>query len=443
MSFEDDLKIAKSLANSEPDEALRICSHVMDEDMDGIHGQMALFMAGYIMMGAERYGLAYHIYERCAQLNPDVSEVWSNMGMCLEEYDPYKAMRLFQKAYQMKPDNASAYANEALMHLMTGNPQRCIDLSDKALAIDPGLRAAIHNKGLAQIQLRQWKDGWKNYYDTLGVKHRERRDYGLPEWNGEPGKVVVYGEQGVGDEIMFASCLEDLSRDVDVILDCDARLEALFKRSFDFPVYGTRWQRETPLMDDHKPDYQCAIGQLPYFYRNTEDSFPGKPYLKPDPEQVIQWRALFDTFKGKKVGIAWRGGSKQTGEKKRSLELGDFEPIINDQDTFISLEYKDVPKDDLDKYGIKSYPRATKKGGSIDDLAALISQLDYVVTACTTVVYVAGALGIPCYVLVPDRPGYRYHLEGNFPWYNSVHLVRQTGSWRDTIEKLLIKEVAA
>lgn len=437
MNFEEDLKLAKSLANSEPDEALRICSHVMDEDMDGTFGQMALFMSGYIMMGAERYGLAYHIYERCAQLNPLVSEVWSNMGMCLEEYDPYKAMRLFQRAYQLKPDNASAYANEALMHLMTANPSRCIELCDKALSLDPELRAAKHNKGLAQIMNREWAEGWKNYYDTLGVKHREKRNYGLPEWNGEPGKVVVYGEQGVGDEIMFASCLPDIMRTNEVVLDCDSRLAGLFDRSFDIPVYGTRYQQETPLIDDHDFDYQCAIGQLPYFYRKSVSDFPGVAYLKPDPERAIQWKALFDTFGGRKIGVAWRGGSRTTGEKRRSLELQDLGPIFNTEDTFISLEYKSVPDSELAQFNIKSYPRATAKGGDIDDLAALVSCLDLVVTACTTVVYVAGALGVPCIVLTPDKPGYRYHTKGeDFPWYQSVRLVRQKGTWKETAEKV-------
>ena len=435
MNFEEDLRLAKSLADSEPDEALRICSNIMNEDMDGMFGQMALFMSGYIMMNAERYGLAYHIYERCAQLNPNLSEIWSNMGMCLEEFDPYKAIRMFQKAYQLKPDNALAYANEALMHLMTANPKKCIALSDKALSIDPTLRAAAHNKGLAQLMLRQWKEGWRNYFETLGVKHRERRDYGVPEWRGEPGTVVVYGEQGVGDEIMFASCLPDILATNKVVLDCDSRLETLFRRSFDCDVYGTRYQTETPLMDAHKIDYQCAIGQLPYFYRHTEESFPGTTYLNPDPEQVIQWRALFDSFKGRKIGIAWRGGCRNTGERRRSLALDDLESLFNDQDTFISLEYKKVSPEDLERYDIKNYPRATQKGGSIDDLAALVSQLDLVVTACTTVVYVAGALGVPCYVLVPDKPSYRYHKQGDFPWFKSVELIRQKGTWRETVTK--------
>lgn len=426
---------AKAIINDEPDEALRICNDVLNESFNDQDAQMALFMSGYIMMEAERYGLAYHIYQRCAQLRPDMSEIWSNMGMCLEENDPEKAKALFEKAYRLNNRNAQALANHALMCLQTAEPAKCIKLSDQALSIDPGLHAAAHNKSLAQLMLRDWS-GWKGYADTLGVKHREARDYGKPDWNGEPGTVLVYGEQGVGDEIMFASCLQDLMKTNKVVFDCDKRLQGLFDRSFDCEVYGDRF-REKSRAADQDFDYQCAIGQLPSFYRLTEDSFPGHKYLKTDPERDIQWQALFDTFKGDKVGIAWRGGLKNTGKAKRSLELDDLTPIIDSENTFISLEYKDVSIEDLKKHDIKSYPRATKGGGDIDDLASLIGQLDYVVTCCTTVVYVAGALGIPCYVLVPSKPGYRYHLKGELPWYDSTRIIRQRNNegWRDTVTR--------
>ena len=426
------LTYAKSIVDHEPDEALRICNDILNEEFDTQEGQMALFMSGYIMMQAERYGLAYQIYQRCAQLRPNMSSIWSNMGMCLEDNDPEKAKTYFKRAYKLDERNAGAYANHALMCLQTAHPQKCIELSKKALEIDPELRAAAHNMGLAKLMLRD-NSGWLDYADTLGVKHREARDYGKPDWNGESGTVLVYGEQGVGDEIMFASCLPDIMKTNKVIFDCDKRLHGLFARSFDCEVYGDRFKTQSRAADKDF-DYQCAIGQLPSHYRLSDDSYPRCPYLKTDPERSIQWRALFDTFKGKKVGVAWRGGLKNTGEKKRSLKLSDLEPIFDEENTYISLEYKPVDEEDIDQYSLKSYPRATGGGGDIDDLAALIGELDYVVTCCTTVVYVAGSLGVPCYVLVPSEPGYRYHLKGELPWYESVKLIRQVRgeSWRNT-----------
>lgn len=430
---------AKDLIDSDPEEALRICNDVMNDHYDDIHGQMALFMSGYVMMGAGRDGLAYHIFSRCAELQPERSEIFLNMGMCLENDRHDMALACFQKAAALKPDCAKAYANAGLIYLQTGKPEKCVELSDKALALDPSLVSPRHNKGLALIMLDQWREGWKLYADTLGVKHREIRDYGFPEWDGKAkGTILVYMEQGVGDEIMFASVLPDMLADgLDVVLDADGRTSDLLARSFpDIRVYGTRFKSSTALLDECECDYQIAAGNLMQYYREDSSRCPGTPYLVADPERSLMWGALFDTFKGKKIGIAWRGGIRITGEAKRSLELSDLAPIMSDENTYISLEYKDY---DYSEYpDIKRYPRATGAGQSIDELAALVSQLDLVITACTTVVYVAGALGIPCYVLVPSEPSYRYGLRGQFPWYKSVTLHRQRNGekWVNCVKRL-------
>lgn len=419
---------AKSIIHGRPDEALKICNDILNEEFDSVEGQMALFMSGYIMMQAERYGLAYQIYQRCAQLRPDMSEIWSNMGMCLEEHDPAKAKNLFNRAIRLNPKNYDAMANKGLMCLQTGKPQQCIDLCNAALKGNPSLEVAIHNRGLARLMLRDW-GGWEDYYHTLGVKHREARDYGAPEWGGEKGTVLVYGEQGVGDEIMFASCLPDLMKTNKVIFDCDARLEKLFRRSFNCEVYGDRFKTESRAADQSF-DYQCAIGQLPYFFRKKDEDYTGSPYLIPPKTEAIKG-------KGRKIGIAWRGGLARTGEARRSLKIEDLEPIFTKDDTFISLEYKDVDQETLNKYELLSFPE-TKKGQDIDDLAGLIGGLDLVITCCTTVVYIAGALGVPCRVLVPRNPGYRYHLDGHFPWFKSVKLFRQKTTWRNLAEEVAL-----
>lgn len=426
---------AKDLAGSDPDLAMRLCNDVLNDHFDDDEGQMALFMSGYIMLEAERYGLAFNIFQRCAQLRPDQSEIWSNMGMCLEEIDPDRAILMFKKALDLKPDNAHGWANLGLMNLLVGDPIAGLSFSQKALQCDPSLRAAKHNTGLCQLMLRNFKEGWANYFDTLGVKHREARSYGVPDWDGKSkGKIVIYGEQGVGDEVMFASIIPDLLADgFDIVIDCDRRLESLFKNSFDCPIYGTRFDTETPLIDEHELDYQCAIGQLPHFYRNKEEDFPGTPYLNPDPNYMLMYRALFDSFQGDKIGIAWNGGLSNTGQNNRSFSVDDLAPLIDPTNTYISLDYKAPDLDKLDEYSIKSYPNVTGKGQDIGELAAMISQLDCVVTCCTTVVYIAGALGIPCYVLVPKRCGYRYHIEGDFPWFKSVQLFRQTGEGWETV----------
>lgn len=412
---------------------MALCNDVLNNDPDDIVGRFALFLLGYILIESDKNGLASHIFSRLNDLQPNQGSIYTNWAMSIQETNPEKAIKLFKRAIELEPENDKGYANLGLTCLWTAKPQKCVEYSNKALKLNPDVRAAHHNRGLAKIMLGQWEEGWKDYYDCLGVKHREARDYGIPDWDGtSEGRVLVYGEQGVGDEIMFASILDEIPNPI--VLDCDKRLESLFRRSFDFPVYGTRYGPPK----SYDCDFQLAIGQLPHFYRKKKTDCPGTPYLKPDPERCLQWRALFDTYPGKKIGVAWRGGIPGTKEKERSLDLSDLEPLFNEDDTFISLEYKSVHETDAALYNLKVFEE-TEKGRNIDALAALVNELDVVITACTTIVYIAGALGKECHVLVPAEPGYRYHLKGDFPWYESVSLHRQKKgeAWKTTVERLL------
>ena len=172
---------------------------------------------------------------------------------------------------------------------------------------------------------------------------------------------------------MLASVIPDIMAEREIVIDTDARLQGLFARSFDCSVYGKRFNKDTfEINPEDVFDYQIPMGNLPALYREKDEDYPGTAYLKPDPERCLQWRALFDTFPGKKIGIAWSGGQGHTLGHKRTAAIEDFEPLFNDEDTFISLEYKPVAPEILEKYNIKAYPRATRKGEDIDELAALV-----------------------------------------------------------------------
>lgn len=422
MNIQESLEKARDLAEVEPDDALRICNEVLNEDPEN---SVALFFIGYICLKAERYGMAYNILRRCAEVEPDRSQIWNNMGQCIDMWNPDLAISYYRKALECDPKNFLSIINHACVYLKSAKPHECVKLLDRALKMSPDSPAALYNKGLANLFLRNWKEGWEGYAHGLGEKNRIKRDYGVPDWDGvSPGTVVIYGEQGTGDEVMFLSCLPDLLKTNKAVIDTQERFTTLFARSFGIPTYGDRFKNSSTLIDVEKIDFQCPMGSLPGYYRNSEDDFPGTPYLIPDPERCVQYKALLDTFRGKKIGISWSGGLFGTGKYKRTFSPTDFEPFFGDDVTLVSLEYK---KPDIDGLPIKHWDRATLQGVPFDETIALISQLDLVITACSTVVYLAGAIGVPCYVLVPSEPGYRYHLTGGFPWYNSVKLVRQKG----------------
>jgi len=230
-------------------------------------------------------------------------------------------------------------------------------------------------------------------------------------------------------------------RENKVIIECSAKLEGLLRRSFGCPTYGTvlikggqRWPAEYPV------DASVALGSLPGFYRNSDEAFPGTPYLVADPQRRIQWRALLDSLGDKpKVGLAWTGGIKRTGYSRRSLDLKDLMPILKQDATFVSLQYKDAPEvDELRAAGvdIHHWPHGVQSQ-DYDDTAALVAELDLVITVATAVVNLAGGLGKPCWVLTPKAPLWRFGLTGNaMPWYKSVRLYRQHAAWLEVIAEV-------
>jgi hypothetical protein len=420
MKTEESLLEARDLAETDPDQALRICNEVLNVEPENA---IALFIAGFVMLKAERTGLAYNVFKRAVEFEPDKAQIWNNLGMCVDDYDPPLSIKYYEKALELDPRDAHAMVNQACCYLKSARPDSTIHMCNRALKEAPHFNAARYNRGLAHLFKREWKKGWEGFSYGLGEKNRIKRDYGVPDWDGRAeGTVVVYAEQGTGDEIMFCSCIPDVLKTNKVVIDCEPRLAGLFGRSFDVPAYGTRFLDKTPLVDEQEIHYQIAMGELPRLYRNSEAEFPGTPYLVADPEREIQYKALLDSMPGKKIGVSWTGGMRFTSNHKRTFTPQDYEPFFDDDVSLISLEYK-APE--IEGLPITHWDRAVLKGVDFDETAALVSQLDYVITACSTVVYIAGGLGIPCYCLVPHEPMYRYHLKGNFPWYSSVKLVRQ------------------
>lgn len=419
-------------ADGEPDESLRVVSGVLSDDPDN---PRALFMAAYLFLDAERYGMAYNLLKRASEIVPFRDEVWNNLGMaCMKMGRIEEAQKYLNKCLKLKPNSTSAMNNMALICVNEGKPQKAIEYANKSLSLDPDQWDVKETKGYASLMLGEWENGWDGYEAMVGnSKHRTNTPRKpVPYWDGsDVPAILVKGEQGIGDEISFASILNDVKPKV--VLECDRRLEGLFKRSFPhIEVHGTRFDKPTV---DWDADYQawCLIGSLGWHYRIKDEQFSGKPYLVADHERKIQWKALLDSLGSKpKIGIAWRGGLPDTHGKRRSMTLETLLPILSADATFISLEYKN-PQKELDafekKHGIKihHWPRASE-AVDYDEVAALVDSLDLVISVQTAVVHLAGALGKPCWVMVPNKPHWRYATH-RFMWASSVEIFRQGKEW--------------
>jgi ADP-heptose:LPS heptosyltransferase len=252
---------------------------------------------------------------------------------------------------------------------------------------------------------------------------------------------MVTGEQGLGDEIMAASVIPDAAKACkQFIFDCDAKLAALFRRSFPgVLVTPTRRDREItlPVM----PTHHKALFGLGELFRQKDEDFPRKPFLIPNQEYVGMFREL---FQGQPViGLAWSGGLPRTGKEPRAAGLNAFLPLLKRGGAeFVSLQYTDDHpeiREMWEKHGIRirSLPWVTH-GPDMDLLAGLIAACSEVVGVHTTSLHLASALGVPTTTLVHRGSGWRYSLP-ELLWYPPTTKMwrKKTGeSWRDCVERL-------
>lgn len=393
------------------------------------------------------------------------SEIENAIGTCYkQENDIERARYWFEKSQKrLVKDSADIQNNIATLYINEGNPERAIDPLMRALRADPKHSQSLWNLSLCYLELGQYEQGFGLYKNGKRANVRQERNYTLngttPEWDGSPGKtVVVYGEQGIGDEIMFASCIPDMLRDCkQVIFECHVSLKELFKNSFPtVDCYGTReeqqikWAYDPATMQPVYPiDAKIAIGDVPQFYRKRLEDFPGKRYLTPTPESNMRAATRLNQVitDGKPViGINWIGGVKRTRVEVRSLTLEQMLPILSQDAHFVVLQYTDC-KDEIfefeNKYGIKLHywPDLAKhvEGRDYDVFAGLVANLDLVISNCSSVIHLAGSMGVPTWCLTPSRPAWRYRLDLDFmPWYgNTVRLFRQaknTVEWEPVVD---------
>ncbi|GAB3365560.1 MULTISPECIES: tetratricopeptide repeat protein [Giesbergeria] len=301
-----------------------------------------------------------------------------------------------------------------------------------------------------ELAMGNWERGWEFYGSRFLTKASSWRAMPFAIWHGEEAlnkTLLVLADQGLGDEIMFSSCvLEAKKRVGHLILECEPRLEKLFIRSFSgISVVASERERSTRWLKDYpQPDFQIASGDLPALFRQNRNKFPDHHgYLKADPDRIAYWaNRLNDCGPGVKIGISWRGGVPLTRGRVRSTTAQDWKSILNTPNCqFINLQYGNY-QEDLAEFSslapgrVHDFPEVIP---DYDETAALVMALDLVITVCTSIVHLSGALGKEVWVLVPHVPGWRYQASGNsMPWYPSAHLFRQTdaGNWKDACQNL-------
>ena len=445
---------AKLGAAGKHEKAWKIVSKLLIDDPLNVP---ALITASYLMRRMGALPAAYHYARAAAQLWPQDDAAWTNLGHAASEmWRPEEAEDCYKRGLKCSHQTQhidTLMLNLSALYIDNGRFEEAEALCQKILATSPEHRNAQANLGFCQLAQRNWAEGWKGYHHTIGSEWRTKIQYnGEPEWDGSPGKVVaIYGDQGIGDEISFASIVPDaIACSTKVIVDCDPRLEGLFRRSFPkAKVYGTRQIPGVPYVErkwdreDWAVEASIPIGQLGEFFRTTAESFPGTPYLTPCPSRTQMWKGLFTQKRKPIIGIAWTGGIPKTNARNRRVTLEDFLPLFLAVEAhYVSLQYKDAQAE-IDAFkaryavDIEQYRWATLTQ-DYDDTAALVASCDYVLCIQTAVAHTAAAMGIPVTVMIPTATTWRYgKVEPTIPWYESLRCIRQEkhGHWRHEFDQ--------
>jgi len=379
------------------------------------------------------------------QRNPSSYETHKYHGLAHQKlHDPVRALACYDTALKMRADDAELHDHRGVAFLELGRLPEAIECYERALALRPDFSLSAFHRALTRLLLADYRNGWDDYELRQLNQDYPQRPGAYPGWDGSSlaGRtILIYREQGLGDEIMFASCLPQLIGAAGhCIIECEPRLLDLFRRSFPAAtVYASTPDGSLPQeIAGRDIDLSIPAGSIPRFLRRDLGDFPRhNGYLKADPARVAHWRErLSQLGPGLKVGISWAGGVRKTRRALRSLPLDRWLPILQTPGArFISLQYTADAGEAIaalqNRHGVRieHWPEAIN---DYDETAALVTSLDLVVSVCTAVIHLGGALGRPVWVMAPYSPEWRYGFSGDtMPWYPSVRVFRQPafGEW--------------
>lgn len=393
----------------------------------------------------KKYDLAKESALKALKIQPLSAITINNLGSVLQKLGDYESAKIaFETAVSIDSKYMDARINLAAVNIQTANYDQALILLESELKkVDPiSPSAKFLRVKLAYEYLRcgRLSEGWKCYELALDKEipfensRHPKRTFKKPKWNGENIKekiILIWGEQGIGDEIIFATCIKDLINEgCQIIIECQKRLVNPFSRSFsNIKVRESSHITISPFLalnDDY--DYHLPIGSLMSFYRNNINDFDqSTPYMLIDNSVANEFETrLINSNKKYRVGISWRSGLMNAERNSSYTSLLDWGPIFNFKNIeFINLQYGECEselKTVEEKFNINIL-RWTDLDlkDDIDSTLSLISRLDLVVTVGNAVFSMAASVGVKVLLLLP-RKTYNQFGTSRFPFFPNIEV---------------------
>lgn len=421
-----------------------------------------LYVAGNCQLARGQHEEAAALYERALSAAPNFAAVLLNLGFVRRQQHRLEEARAsLRRCVALDPSDAAAWLNLTSTYVNEGEPTAGEAVAREALVHCPSSPDIRWNLGLLLLEQGKWREGWQEYryrFDTMVLRapaygsaaNRPRRLRSIDELRaGET--VVCHGEQGLGDEILFAGMLSEFIADVQargatLLLDCNQRLRSVFARNFAAELLPAD-AAAAAAVRGQSIDWVLPIGDCAALYRHDNVMFPRRAgYLLADPEKTAALRAtLAARANGRPlVGIAWSGGTTRTHSLYRTIPLVDWLPVLSQPACFVPLEYRDC-SDEVHRFAasrgidIVHLPDLTLAADYARTFE-LVSALDLVITVPTSVLHVAGAVGTPCWVVMHHKAAWRECSHDRaIPWYPQTHLrfIRgpDSADWSQTLSE--------
>jgi Flp pilus assembly protein TadD len=387
---------------------------------------------------------ALRCYEQGLLLNPDLAEGYNNVGTVLSQKDKFsEAVPYFEEAIRRKPNFAEAHNNLGVAYKAQGLFDEALACCERALHGGLCYPEAHLNRAILWLLRGNWRLGWPEYEWRLRTKQPSRPELTQPRWDGSDlnGRtLVVFSEQGLGDTIHFiryASLVKE--RGGKVIFECQPALMPLLANVQGIDQLLSRGSA-LPSFDVHAP-----LLSLPGILHTEPDTVPAAvSYLQANDKLVGHWRKELEPLRGFKIGIAWKGSPTHGYDRLRSVPLSHFAPLAKVPGVQLVSLQKRIGTDQLHSTECR-FPvvdlgqRLDEESGAFMDTAAIMMNLDLVISSDTAVPHLAGALGVPVWVALPWVPDWRWLLEReDSPWYPTMRLFRQTrfGDWDGVFDRM-------